>query len=94
MRLVALALVLAACSPSPAPNSPDAVAVRQLAMRACVAKGEVQIAMDRLQAVDCAETTAKLQHLVREDQDCLVYFGDAGVAVKDICEGSSTGGPR
>lgn len=79
-------LGLAACGPTkPAANAPDSLAARKSAATACELRGNALIAKSRAEGDKCEKTTFLLQEMVRTDENCLIYFGDAGVTVVDLC---------
>lgn len=54
--------------------------------RACGARGEVVISMSKMLNETCEQRTARLNELVKTDQDCKAYFGDKPVQVSDVCD--------
>lgn len=80
---LALLVTLAGC---PSDYAPLATPTAELTahQHACVAKGEVMISHGLMLGLPCPYIEAELRELVRNDEDCLAFYGDAGVSV-DLC---------
>lgn len=54
--------------------------------RACGLQGDVIISMSKTLGEDCVARTARLNELVKTDEDCKAFFGDRKVQVSDVCD--------
>ena len=81
--LISLCCALLAC---PSDYAPVATPTAELSahQHACVAKGEVMISHGLMLGLHCPYIEAQLKDLVRSDEDCIAFYGDAGVAV-ELC---------
>jgi hypothetical protein len=84
---VFLVVLVAACQPKYV-NTPVSTEdqLRLAHKRACSAKGEVQISLGKSLGEDCTQRTARLNELVKTDQDCKAYFGSKPVEVSSVCD--------
>lgn len=78
-RFVVCLAFLGACLPDAPASQPTAeMSAHQ---RACVAKGENLISKDQMKGEPCEATALRLEALVRTDEDCKAFYGDAGITV-------------
>lgn len=85
-RVVWALLLVAAChDPAAAPTSPRLVAHKDF----CVAAGLAIKEQSEAEGLPCWAVEARLERHVRTNEDCLAYWGDAGV---DLRCGAMDGG--
>lgn len=64
----------------------DQVALSRAHQRACGLQGDVLISMSKALGEDCVARMARLNELVKTDEDCKAYFGDRKVEVGNVCD--------